>query len=1016
MIKYRLVLLLFFVGDWVLAQSPDRLFFNHLTQANGLSQTTNNVVYTDSRGFVWISSLNGLNRYDGQQIKVYKHRQGDPFSLPDNYIQSRIIEEENGDLWFSTYGALVCYVRKNDQFVSYAATDENRAPLKGYHLAFQKPQQQLGVVVGGNGLYFFDSAKKSWCFEHSLPPGTQRVVPIFSNTGDHTGLAVFSYDQPGIYFIEYNSTVGLLKQPRFIGQNSEPSLRPSDALQEGDSLLRVATQAGFLTVNLKNGGYWQLLPTTGWYPNDLDYYQNGQLITSLTGGGLAICKKDSVLNGKQFFHVPGNPWTLASNITTGIRQDRNGVIWTGTAGIGVDFAQPDKVKFQSLDLGKLFSIEDRTVGIYGMAEDSIGNIWCIARGFGLFVLSPDKKPLAKFSKEDTSGGNLPANSLMYHFFDRKNRCWALTLRGIGLLSPGGEGFQALESPKGFLHGIELKNGRGLLFSSLTGGILKAVETSGNIRLEMLPEIGNTAAYTYLFQNKKGWLYACRDLTSIEVRNPEDDFAMLKNLPIKGDVHGFHESTDGTLWIATGNGLVKLNQGNWQFETFTEAEGLPDDHVYGILANAADSTLWLTTNRGIAQFFPNEIPPRFHAFDMPDGLQGLEFNSHGFLRRPNGEFWFAGMNGVNYFNPDSIQMLQVMPQVQFTRLLVNNEERPHPMCALTGAMNISEVKKLVFDFTENTLNFEFAALEFSHPAKNQFQYMLENYETNWTPPTTSGFARYANLPPGSYKLLVKACNSDGVWSKPKALEIVVHPPVWQRWWFVLLAAVALVASGYGIYRWRIGQLLKVERLRNQISADLHDDIGATLSNVNILTTLVRQKLPTDSGALPLLARIEEEVQSSAESLDDIIWSINPQNDPLDRVLARMRRFASEVLEAKGIEGQINFPAHAGHLRLDMAKRRHFYLLFKEAINNMAKYAHCSRATINVVYENGRLQLAISDNGVGFDPEVVKEGGNGMQTMRQRAEILGALLEISSAIGQGTTVSVSFPITENRDSRV
>jgi two-component sensor histidine kinase len=415
---------------------------------------------------------------------------------------------------------------------------------------------------------------------------------------------------------------------------------------------------------------------------------------------------------------------------------------------------------------------------------------------------------------------------------------------------------------------------------------------------------------------------------------------------------------------------------------------------------------------MVQFFPNESPPRFHAFDVPDGLQGLEFNSHGFLRRSNGEFWFAGQNGVNYFNPSNVRLLQRLPQVQFTQLYINDNEAVRP-CALTGATNISEVKRLDFTWRENTLSFEFAALEFSNPSKNTFQYMMQGYDENWVQGGTRGFARYANLPPKTYTFSVRAANSDGLFSAPKNITIVIAPPWWRQSWFILLALTFLLTTGHSIYRWRIGQLLGVERLRNQISIDLHDDIGATLSNVNILTTLIRQKLPADSEALPLLDRIEEEVQASAESLDDIIWSINPKNDPLDRVLARMRRFATEVFEAKGIEGTLQFPPEAKRLRLTMEKRRHFYLFFKEAINNLTKYSNCRNAVVSVIYQKGQLTVSISDDGVGFDLNTAKEGGNGLMTMRQRAKNLRGEFSLKSAPGQGTTVGIRFPVTENRD---
>ncbi|MBK8562432.1 MAG: hypothetical protein IPN76_03560 [Saprospiraceae bacterium] len=922
--------------------------------------------------------------------------------MPGNYLQSRIIEDGEGNLWTTTYEALVCYVRKHDHFRSFHYKGQ-----KGYHLSFMDNQGRLGLIVGGNNFCYFHPTESAWDSICQLPPPSQRMAPNFKENGDLRTLAVFGYDRPGIHFLTFGANGNIVSQKRFSGENGDPSFLASDGLEEGDSTW-FTVNSGLLLV--LPGGAWQLYPVEGGRPNKLASYDRYHLMASIYGGGWQFFNKKAMGDGTRFANDPSDRWSLANNMTYGVWKDNHGVIWTGVNGIGVDFTQPKKVKFGLTDLRRLWENTDNMNGIFAIDEDSQGNVWCSSRSLGVFVLSEIKAPLAHFSIGDKQGQTTHSNDIFYLFVDRKDRCWAFSFdKGLAVKGPDDKGFQPVLPDSIFLYGYELANGR-LVFSSMAGGLYLLNENSSGYLFEKLEKAGN-GAFTHIYQNKKGLLLASREQTSIEVLAPEKGFAMTTSLPIGGDVLGYYEDpASDTLWIGTSNGLVSLDQKTWLHKTYTEADGLPDQHVYAVLGNAAD-TLWLSTNRGIVRFLVKER--QFHGFDMPDGLQGLEFNSHGFLRRSNGEFWFAGRNGINHFKPEQIKMLETKPQVQFTRLLVNNVEVPHPICRATSATNISEVKKLVFKSHENTLNFEFAALEFSNPSKNQFRYKLENYESEWAPATTQGFARYANLPPGRYILKVKASNSDGIWSAEKRLEIIIKRPFWLQWWFLLLALSAAGAVGYGTYRWRIGQLLGVERLRNQISIDLHDDIGATLSNVNILTTLIRQKLPADSEALPLLDRIEEEVQASAESLDDIIWSINPKNDPLDRVLARMRRFATEAFEAKGINGSLQFPLDAKRLRLDMGKRRQFYLLFKEAVNNLVKYSQCQSANISVLHEQGKLSMTIHDDGLGFDPMSVKEGGNGLLTMRQRAKNLGGELQLTTAPGRGTTVRVRFPIKEIRD---
>jgi signal transduction histidine kinase len=254
---------------------------------------------------------------------------------------------------------------------------------------------------------------------------------------------------------------------------------------------------------------------------------------------------------------------------------------------------------------------------------------------------------------------------------------------------------------------------------------------------------------------------------------------------------------------------------------------------------------------------------------------------------------------------------------------------------------------------------------------------------------------------------------GVESDPISLKITVLKKLYEQWWFypsiIILLGTLLV---FGVRYYYKQQIREVE-LRNQISADLHDDIGASMSNIGILITLIRQRLGGNGETATLLNRVDEEVASSSEALDDIIWSINPINDSLDRVLARMRRFASEVFEAKDINGTIQFPQNMQGLRLGLEKRRQFYLLFKEAVNNLAKYAQCTEASIVVECHQGVLFLAVSDNGVGFNVEESMDKGNGLKTMAERARKLNAAFTIESNPGKGTYIQVMLPVTEKGD---
>ena len=253
---------------------PERLYFNHITQTQGLSQTTNYFVYKDSYGFVWINSLNGLNRFDGQQVRVYYHQEDDPNSLPDNNIQSRFFEDKNHNLWFTTYEALVCYDRIHDHFISYPKM-KNVISQKGYHFAIMEDDLKLGIIVNGRALYLFDLKKRKW-FDSPLlnfPINMVRAFPLYNNSDLLEGMIAFNFGVPGFYFFNIKSSQEATYQIRFDGKNEkEPAFHFTDVIKMGDTLL-LGAREGFLTLSCKNTAYWKFDPTNDWHPNRFSFYK-----------------------------------------------------------------------------------------------------------------------------------------------------------------------------------------------------------------------------------------------------------------------------------------------------------------------------------------------------------------------------------------------------------------------------------------------------------------------------------------------------------------------------------------------------------------------------------------------------------------------------------------------------------------------------------------------------------------------------------------------------------------------
>jgi len=332
------------------------------------------------------------------------------------------------------------------------------------------------------------------------------------------------------------------------------------------------------------------------------------------------------------------------------------------------------------------------------------------------------------------------------------------------------------------------------------------------------------------------------------------------------------------------------------------------------------------------------------------------------------------------------------------------------CCFTSDTNkflhttIETTKEIKLSYRENVFSFTFAALNFVHPENNKYAYKLDGFDKDWNYTDASKrFANYTNLDAGEYIFMVKGSNNDGVWNEtPTTLHLIITPPYWKTWWFRLLVILSLAGIIYALVRNRLNQILKLQRIRNKIASDLHDDVGSTLSSISIFSELAKQQ---SKEVTPLLNQIGENARNMLDTMADIVWTINPENDNFEKIILRMRSFAYNLLGAKNIAFEFDADESISKLKLPMEVRKNLFLIFKEAANNMAKYSEASRALFSIKYSNHQIKFLIRDNGKGFDEATVAKG-NGLKNMKRRAKEIGAQLLIESGIGDGTTIQLTI----------
>jgi signal transduction histidine kinase len=499
------------------------------------------------------------------------------------------------------------------------------------------------------------------------------------------------------------------------------------------------------------------------------------------------------------------------------------------------------------------------------------------------------------------------------------------------------------------------------------------------------------------------------------------------------VTDLHLDRAGRLWLSSGSGGMRRvddpGAEHPHFVSLTTDNGLSSNNVRTITEdNFGD--IYAGTVRGVDRISPGA--ERIKHYSINDGLASdFVVDSR---RDPAGTLWFATTSGLSRFVP-STEQARSTPPIWLGSLRVAGVEQP---ISVLGSVNLGALELM---HTQNNLQIEFFGMDFSAGETLRYQFMLEGADSGWATATEQRTVSYANLQPGTYRFLVRAVNSDGVMSeRPAVVSFTILPPIWLRWWFLTLVVLLVLTLFYLLYRYRLARLREVnaalaeakraeedlgkaredrltelERVRTRIATDLHDDIGASLTQIAILSEVAQQRSQGNGASLEPLKSIANVSNELVETMSDIVWAINPRKDHLQDLIQRMRRFASDILSARGIGLQLDAPTFAPEIPLGANARREVFLIFKESLNNIVKHSGATQVRIEVEFSADSLTLKIVDNGQGFDPANVsaalfagQKGGHGIVNMKERAAEMNGRLDIDASAGKGTVVTFQLPL--------
>ncbi len=996
--------------------------FRRISTEDGLSQSTVLCMTQDRRGFMWLGTEDGLNRYDGHSFATYRHNPDDPNSLSSSYIWS-LLEDQEGLLWIGTWGGgLNCFDPSQNTFTRYQPDPQDSTSIS-HDRVTAIVEDSLGflwVCTDGGGVNRFDRSTRRFTAMEQVAISAPRNLPrdVFCMLTDRQGIIWIGTYYSGLLSLDPRS--GTLTSHRYDPQNpgSISSDRITALCETVDGNLWVATWGGGLNLfhrTTRSFEHYRHDPHDSLsLPNDilrsLMLDSRGRLWIGTVGSGLARLDS-STGRFVQYRYSRSVASSLSDDVVCSLLEDDGGVLWFGTSN-GISLVSPYVQKFP------LYRNDVRSPSglngtrIFAMCRDSLGLIWIGTEDAGLNVLDPRSGRFRHFRHSPADASSLPNDYVTALLTDSHGDVWVGTYGGgVARFDRARNSFLRYVSDRA-VPGRPLNPWNSALAEDRAGNIWVGTWVQGifvmNRDGEVLRRFVNEGHDSTSIPDNDVRCIVQDHFGSIWVGTARGGVARLDSLSggfrrfrhdpanprsISNDyVQTVYEDRQGNLWIGTfGGGFNRVNRATGECVSFTMRDGLPSNVVYAILEDRAGN-LWMSTNNGISCFDPVSVT--FKNYSRYDGLQADEFNFGASCMASDGRMYFGGVDGFNEINPGNIAHNPHTPPIVITGLNVFNS----PIRLDSVFARGSEV---TFDHTQNFFSFEYAALDYSLPDRNAYAYMLEGVDKAWVDAGTRRLAGYTDIAPGRYMFRVRGTNNDGVWNLEGAsLVITITPPFWKTVWFRVLGVLMLFAAVTVVYRLRVASILKVERMRLGIASDLHDDIGSSLASIAVLADLVRNRMAVPPAAAAHLLDISRAARATSDALRDIVWFINPERDFTNDIIDHLQATAARLLA--GLDHSFRRNDQVSPTRLPMAFRRDLLLLYKEILNNIVRHAEAHHVEIGVIVDDGRLRLSVSDDGRGFDTSL-SSGGNGLVTMRRRAQQLGGTLDVRSEVQKGTTVT-------------
>ncbi len=1009
--------------------AEERLPIKNYTTAEGLAHNTVNRIVRDSRGFLWFCTSGGLSRFDGYSFRNFGAEQGLPHSAVYNLLETR-----SGEYWVATGAGVVRFdpqgnpdtrAKSGTPMFALVLTPGATGPPAPARALFEDRDRTIWVGTD-HGLFRVLPGRRSTLEPVDIGLAPRLMAREVRDILEDSDGTLWMAGSAGLYRRWPDGTYA-----RYTTADGLPTVNLSDLFEDRRGQLWAGSHdAGFFSVTADaSHGLPQIGPA---FTDGVSTSWVFELYETSTGRFLVGSK------GLYEFLAAGNspatrfrPYGSAAGISdpqvTAFAEDLAGNLWLGTGRSGA--TRVTRAGFTS------FGESDWIKSVGASFEDASGRVCFRGQILG--------------DHENTVFDSKTLDLVRTRPSDYHARYGCLSERGFEWFLP-----PCIWNFGWVIEGITLRARDGEWWLGTGNGLARFGPVPNFTDLKTTDPIamygwmdGIRGEQIYrLFEDSSGniWISSTSTAKALGLArwnratgriDDLEESPGLERLSHVWTARSFAEDKSGNVWIGFDGQLARYSDG--KFALFTDEDGVPPDAIREMHLDHA-GRLWMTSQQsGLtrADITPDGRPTFTH-YSTADGLssnnlrvitedrQGYIYTGYGngldrldpatrrvkhftaadglapglvlsAFRDRDGVLWFGTSNGIARFAPVS-EPPTSPPPILITALSVAGRSQA------VSAIGNATLALADLATGENELQIDFVGLGFGAGEVLRYEYRLGDTNTPWSAPTERRTITYGSLSPGAYAFEVRAVTSDGVRSTaPATIAFRILPPMWQRWWFVSLAILATALAAYMAMQYRVARLLDVANMRTQIATELHDDIGANLTRIALLSEVAVQK-----EASPPLTSIARIARESVGAMSDIVWAINPKRETLLDLTRRMRQHADELFTLRGIDLSFTATGGADSRRLTADLRRDLLLTFKEAVHNAARHSGCSAVEISLLAERKKLTLVVSDNGRGFDPMIESEG-QGLTNMRKRAVRLNGDLEIRTALGQGTTLTLRVP---------